>query len=106
MVRFREERRGLLTSNFIVAETHALLLARLGYTPAAEFLHATERSTLSVERITAADESQARAIIYRYFDKEFSLTDALSFVVMQRLGVMAAFTFDRDFARYGLESLP
>jgi predicted nucleic acid-binding protein len=57
MVRFREDRRRLLTSNFIVAETHALLLGRLGYTPAAEFLRVMEQSRISVERITATDES-------------------------------------------------
>jgi predicted nucleic acid-binding protein len=64
------------------------------------------QSRISVERITATDESQAREIIYRYVDKHFSLTDALSFVVMERVGVSAAFTFDHDFARYGLESVP
>ncbi len=52
---------------------------------------------------TVEDEAAARAIIYRYEDKEFSLTDALSFAVMDRLHMSTAFTFDRDFERYGFQ---
>ncbi len=44
----------------------------------------------------------AKAIIYRYTDKDFSLTDAISFALMERLRIPTAFTFDRDFERYGL----
>jgi predicted nucleic acid-binding protein len=103
---FSEERRVLLSTNFIVAETHALLLARLGYRPATEFLRAIDVSAVAIERVTSTDELAAREIIYRYDDNDFSLTDALSFAVMQRLGLTAAFTFDRDFARFGFETTP
>ena len=47
----------------------------------------------------------AREIIYRYDDRDFSLVDATSFTVMQRLHVTRAFTFDRHFAQYGLTVL-
>jgi predicted nucleic acid-binding protein len=33
------------------------------------------------------------------------LTDATSFAVMERLGIEAAFAFDRDFRQYGLPVL-
>jgi uncharacterized protein len=50
---------------------------------------------------TPEDEASARATIYRYTDKTFSLTDAISFVVMERLGITTPFTFDDDFRQYG-----
>ena len=37
----------------------------------------------------------------KYQDKDFSLTDAISFAVMERLQITQAFTFDRHFAQYG-----
>jgi len=42
----------------------------------------------------------------RYRDKRLSLTDCASFEVMERLGLEAAFTFDRDFRDCGLVTLP
>jgi uncharacterized protein len=39
-------------------------------------------------------------------DKEWSLTDCLSFVTMEALGIRVAFAFDSDFAEAGFELLP
>lgn len=94
----------LATTNFIVAETHALLLARHSHAAATQFLRTlTGGSTVAVIRVQADDEAAAREIVYRYEDRRFSLTDAISFAVMGRLGIGAAFTFDRHFAQFGLE---
>jgi predicted nucleic acid-binding protein len=88
-----------------VAETHALLLTRVGYQAARQFLEEAEQSTITIVRATTRDEERARAIIYQYQDKDFSLTDAISFAVMERLDIRYAFTFDRHFAQYGLPVL-
>ena len=36
-------------------------------------------------------------------DKRCSLTDALSFTVMERLGIARAFTFDRNFSQHSFQ---
>src|SRR5215813_4895177 len=63
----------LLTSNFIVAETHALVLTRLGRDLAADGLHDVPADVI---RVTEQDEAKAKQIIFRYRDKEFSYYDA------------------------------
>jgi predicted nucleic acid-binding protein len=42
----------------------------------------------------------------RFRDKRLSLTDCASFELMERLGITAAFTFDRDFRDCGFRTLP
>src|SRR5437764_577267 len=103
--RLRRERWRLFTTNFILAEVHALLLSRLNRRVALEVLLRLDRSPTTVTRISRADELRARQIIARYRDKDFSLTDATSFVVMARLGLPWAFTSDSNFAQYGLPVL-
>src|SRR5215216_3703071 len=94
-----------VTTNFIVAETHALVLSRNGRAAALAALDHIDRSTTHIERITAADEVHARSILEQYDDKTYSYTDATSFAVMERLHVTDVFTFDRHFAQYGFSPL-
>jgi len=54
-----------------------------------------------VERITEEDERKAREIIFTYFDKSFSYTDATTFAVMERLGITSVLAFDQHFTQYG-----
>ena len=51
-------------------------------------------------RVRAQDEDRAKAILFRYDDKDFSFADVISFVVMERLGITHAFTLDEHFAQY------
>jgi predicted nucleic acid-binding protein len=88
------------TSNFIVAEAHALILNRLGHRFGAQFLAEVDRGATVVLRVTEDDEQQAREILARYSDKDFSLTDGTSFAIMERIGISFAFTFDDDFGDY------
>ncbi|TAK34646.1 MAG: PIN domain-containing protein [Chloroflexota bacterium] len=93
------------TTNFVIAECHALFLARLGHGAAVAFLRQMEQSTTTIVRVREADEDQARQLIYRYHDKDFSFTDATSFVVMERLRITYALTFDEHYTQYGLAVL-
>jgi predicted nucleic acid-binding protein len=95
----------LFTTNFIVAETHALLLRRLGRRVGILFLDEVEHSRSTIVRVSATDERRARDIITLHDDKDYSLTDAMSFAVMERLRIGEAFTFDRHFVQYGFAVL-
>jgi predicted nucleic acid-binding protein len=87
-------------TNLIVAESHALLLARLGAGIARSWLLG---NAWPIERITEDDEARARAIIAQYIDKTYSFTDATSFAVMERRGLRVVFAFDPHFRQYGFQ---
>ena len=70
-----------------------------------ETLTAIDASDTTIIRVTQADEARARQIIARYDDKNFSLTDATSFAIMDRLGISRAMSFDGNFEQYGLTVL-
>lgn len=93
----------LTTSSYIVAETHALMLNRIGYGHALRFLNGAESLVDHLEWVTPWDVALAVDLIRGHSDKTYSLTDATSFVLMERLGIATAFAFDRDFLRYGFE---
>jgi len=100
-----QERARIFTTTYVAAETHALILNRQRDARGAlALLDAIERTpgTTMVDP-TAADKARARAILAAYQDHLFTLTDALSFAVMERLGITNAFSFDADFAEYGFQ---
>jgi len=89
-----------LQQSFIAAETQ--LLTRVGTREANALLAALDSSRTIVVRADESDESRARAIIRQFSGHGYSLTDAISFAVMERLGIDRAFTFDHHFALYGI----
>jgi uncharacterized protein len=103
--RLTEEHWRTFTTNFVVAETHALFLTRLGHDHATAFLHQILKSSTTIVRLSQQDEEQAQTIIDHYDDKNFSYTDATSFAVMKRLRIGPAFTFDHNFEQFGLEMI-
>jgi predicted nucleic acid-binding protein len=103
--RLEQQPSRLFTTNFVVAETHALLLARSGRDLAARVLAEIDRSRTTIVRVRHQDEQRARQIIFQYTDRSFSFTDATSFSIMERLAIDTAFTFDRNFAQYGFQAL-
>src|SRR5688572_12717258 len=104
--RLHAERWHMFTSNFVRAEAHALILNRAGHRTADAFLVQFQAAgPTTVIRVDEAAEDQALTLILRYRDKDFSFTDATSFVLMDRLGIQHAFTFDSDFRQYGMTVL-
>lgn len=96
--RIASERRPSFITNYIEAEAHALLLRKLGRVIAREWLLT---AGLPVLRALQRDEEQAKAILARHTDKDWSLCDAVSFAVLESRGARTAFTFDHHFRQYG-----
>lgn len=99
--RAREEHWFLCTTNFVLAESHALILVRMGRDQAWTFLQAILTGSTNVIRVHEEDERRAREIIERYQDKDFSYCDAVSFAVMERLELRDVIAFDDHFRQYG-----
>ncbi len=97
-----KERRALIATNLIVAETQVLAMARLGGTVAQAWLDAAKSINMFFER----EEHHARVVemLTRHKGAGYSYTDALSFVAMKELELEAVLTFDGHFAQYGLPS--
>lgn len=89
----------VLITNLILAETHALVLSKLGYAVARSWLRG---QAWPVERVLPDDEERAVDMICTYEDKAFSFTDATTFAVAERLGIRRAFAFGKHFAQFGL----
>src|SRR5579864_1811007 len=105
---FRDVTEPLATTKDVVFETHAVMqrISRERPTsdmrPAAlRFLDSIDGGLARVLDVTDADHVSARAIVERHRDKTYSLCDALSFAVMERLKITRAASFDSHFRQYG-----
>jgi len=87
-------------TNYLLAETHALLVDRLGSDAARLWL----RSNIwPVEQAGVVDEKRAMEILLSGRGGDCTLADAISFAVMERLTIDTAFTFDENFTHYGFK---
>ncbi len=97
----------LVTTSFVLDEVVTFLNSRNQHTKAVEVGNRLMGSP-SVQFVHV-DE----ALFYdgwRYFeqhsDKAYSLTDCISFVLMERLGIQTALAFDKHFDQSGFQKLP
>ena len=103
--RLNAEPQRFVTTNAILFELHGLLVNRLNRKIALATLGAL-RVSQTVVRVRVRDAARAEAILMQYDDEAFSLTDALSFAVMQRLGINRTRSLDQHFAQYGWQIVP
>ncbi len=99
--------RALVTTSLVLAESYALLrrglttdqvlrwLDRLLSSPRVDIVYG-ERGLID----------RARSLLARYADQQFSLTDAVSFIVMRDRGIREAFAFDQHFRTAGFVLVP
>jgi predicted nucleic acid-binding protein len=93
----------LLTTDHVLVRSWLLLRSRAGRSVAERFWAALRGGVASIETVLPADLDRAWQIGEAFHDQDFSIVDRTSFAVMERLGVVAAASFDDDFAiyRYG-----
>ncbi len=99
----RAEREGwqLVTTNYVVHETWALVQHRLGWNAVEDFLDVM----LALCRVEFVDEplySQAAQRCRQARSRKLSLTDCLSFEVMRRLKLTEAIAQDEHFSENGI----
>jgi predicted nucleic acid-binding protein len=97
-----EKRCGLISTNFILAETYTLIMRKIGREIAIRYIK-DFRNPAFIIRVLQTDEEKAWDIILKHKDKDYTYTDATSFAVMERLGIKKAFAFDKHFEQYGFQ---
>jgi predicted nucleic acid-binding protein len=96
----------LVTTNLVVAETHALLMRRVGRETALTFARTVDESPNVVVRSTRALERAAvQDWLRRYADQDFSFTDAVSFAAMAERRIKDALSLDHHFRVAGFRTL-
>lgn len=93
--------RTIVTHNYVLLETIALLQRRLGLDPALRL--AEDAANFRLEWITRARHDKALDALREAESRALSLVDHVSFVVMRELGISRAFAFDGDFTGAGFE---
>ena len=98
---------GLMTTSLVLAESYALLRRAL---PTDRVLYWLDRLLASPRVEVVYDDraliDRARSVLAAYGDQEFSLADAVSFVVMRDRGLREALAFDRHFQTAGFTLVP
>ena len=99
-----DEGRDLLTSNYVLVETTAVLQHRVGIGAVRSFVQDVIPA-LRVEWVSQEDHRAATAALLAAGRRGISFVDCSSFEVMRRLGLERAFAFDRHFAEAGFQLL-
>lgn len=92
----------LLTHNYALVETFALVQRRLGL----EAVRALHQDLLPVMEVLWVDRDLHQAAVETLLasgSRSVSLVDRVSFLLMQRRGIRTAFAFDDDFLREGFK---
>lgn len=100
----RQQGRKFITTNYILTELIALLTSplRIPRPTIITFINSLKTSPyVEIVHIDATLDEQAWRLLSQRQDKEWSLVDCASFVLMQRRGLLEAFTTDEHFEQAG-----
>ena len=94
------------TSNVTIIETHKRILFDMSYGEAIRFLKYIYSGDIHIVRLVEEDEYEARRIITKFSDQDFTFADAINFSIMKRYGIGKAFTFDKHYQTFGFAKIP
>ena len=97
------EGHGLLTHNYVLVESAAVMQRRLGLKSALAFL--SDSRNLTVHWVTPEDHSDAVALLSERDRRGLSLVDCMSFIVMKMYRSSTALAYDADFRLEGFQTL-
>ena len=95
----------LVTTNYVLVETSALVQNRLGMA-AIKVFQEDVVPVLRIEWIGKDVHHAAMGIMLAAGKKKLSLVDCVSFETMRLLGVTTAFTLDKHFKELGFRCIP
>ena len=96
---------GLVTSNYILLETLALLQSRIGIEAVRVFQNDVV-PLVRAEFVTPEVHSIGIAALLAASKRRLSLVDCISFEIVRSLGLEAVFAFDSHFRTYGFKMMP
>lgn len=103
------QKRHLVTTNYIITELVALLSSRY-HLPRRQVITAINAlkidTAVEIVHIERSIDDEAWALLEARLDKKWSLVDASSFVVMRRFGITQALTTDHHFTQAGFIQVP
>jgi len=102
--RARQQGRKVITTNYVIVELVALLSTplRVPKPAAIAFIDGLKSSPyVEIVHVDAKLDEAAWQLLKSRQDKEWSLVDCASFVVMQQRGIFEAFTSDHHFEQAG-----
>ena len=100
-----ESGRRMVTTNYVLVETAALLQHRIGLDPVRD-LDGRLAPVLDVVWVSAELHRRAVARLFRMDRRHVSLVDAVSFAVMEGEGVTEVLGVDAVFAKEGFRLIP
>lgn len=106
--RWRDRGARVVTTNYVLTELAALLTRplRVPHEQKVQIIEAIQKAEwVEVAHIDPATDEQAWALWKRRSDKEWSLVDCASFVVMRRRAIVEALATDYHFEQSGYQRL-
>jgi uncharacterized protein len=102
--RLAQERALLVTSNYVLVETLALIQNRLGMTAVQDFM-ARFRPLLQVVWVDESLHEAAMLLFLQANRRRLSLVDCVSFAVCRQRQIEQVFAFDHHFVEHGFTCL-